>query len=104
MRYGFVNWYPWRNTYWETKWGAYSGDAQHEPCKLLAYFDTAWSPPAPVVKELAELYPEIKIEHKFLDEGYNYGGVIEYEKGAVTSEFDATDVTKFAQEEFGHEP
>lgn len=50
------NWYDWSIEHWGTKWNAYSfqwhGKADH--C-IAIQFDTAWSPPEPVLDKLVEM-------------------------------------------------
>ncbi len=51
-----LNWYDWNCEHWGTKWNAYSfqwhGKADH--C-IAIQFDTAWSPPEPVLDKLVEM-------------------------------------------------
>lgn len=103
-KYGFSDWYGWSNHNWGTKWGAYDGEMEFGSDGLHAGFNSAWSPPTPVIEELAKLYPEVRIRHAYLDEGYNYGGITYYADGEITSEDNADDVSQFAQDEFGHMP
>ena len=103
-KYGCTDWYPWCNHNWGTKWGSYDGIADLQSGVITAEFQSAWSPPTPVIEELSRLYPEVVIEHRFLDEGYGFGGAVIYDKGTAVDEFNADDVELFAQEEFGHEP
>lgn len=69
--YGFVGWYDFNCTNWGTKWNAY--DIVAIECGIQ--FDTAWSAPHPVIKKLAEMFPNEKIEHLWADEdiGNNLG-------------------------------
>jgi len=94
-KYGYTDWYPWANHYWGTKWGAYNGHADHTPGRITADFQSAWSPPDPVIKKLSELYPEVTVQHKFIDEGYGYGGFAAYTEREIFDEYNADDIALF---------
>lgn len=81
--YGHKNWYDWSVANWDTKWNAYS-------CwtlELSVYeiintidkieelgFQTAWSPPINVIRQLAKLVGE-PLRMSYYDEGWMFGGV-----------------------------
>jgi hypothetical protein len=44
------NWYDWSLENWGTKWNSYDGNVTDEGIS----FNTAWSPPTPVIVELAK--------------------------------------------------
>ncbi len=46
-------WYNWRVANWGTKWAGYDGRFNED--QSVFTFDTAWSPPLPIIKKLAEL-------------------------------------------------
>ena len=47
-------WYDWRVQNWGTKWDGYDGRFNCDDFSSFT-FDTAWSPPLPIIKKLAEL-------------------------------------------------
>ena len=47
------DWYDWRVKNWGTKWDG--GDGRFNDDQTAFTFDTAWSPPLPIIKKLAEL-------------------------------------------------
>jgi hypothetical protein len=49
-------WYDWRVANWGTKWEGYDGRFNED--QSVFSFDTAWSPPLPIIKKLAELTGE----------------------------------------------
>ena len=49
-------WYDWRVENWGTKWDGYDGRISDDGSTFT--FDTAWSPPLPIIKKLAELTGE----------------------------------------------
>lgn len=84
LRYGAPTWYEWAVGSWNTKWNACGyeiGMDYGTNCKAL-WFETAWSPPIPVIGELARRFPELEFTHRWADEdiGQNCGRM-EYENG-----------------------
>lgn len=80
--YGKNNWYDWCISNWGTKWNAYGFDnnaRQRADNEII--FLTAWSAPHPVIQRLAEMFPEIKINHEWADEdiGMNCGRYAYYD-------------------------
>ena len=67
---GYPSWYEWSCANWGTKWGSYRYEERAvEPGRFVFAFETAWSPPRPILAKLAELWPELRIETKSIDEG-----------------------------------
>jgi hypothetical protein len=80
---GFTSWYDWAVKHWGTKWNAYDVKRLNE---TTVRFDTAWSPPIPVIEALSRKFPKAKIRFTWADEDYGAkvgkivvrnGGVIE---------------------------
>lgn len=65
----------WGRAAWGTKWNAYSQVIELDEGRLS--FETAWSCPAPVFKELSRLHPDAVIQVQFADEdiGSNCGTI-----------------------------
>jgi hypothetical protein len=75
------NWYVFNNREWGTKWDANDVELLEDNKTSLHYkFDTAWSPPTPVIKELSRQYPELTITLSYEEES-EWGGEIEYLAG-----------------------
>ena len=88
--YGHKNWYDWCVAIWDTKWNAYSCyTLEDDSLKLedidAIGFQTAWSPPINVIRELAKLTGE-SLRMSYYDEGWMFGG--EYLVNADGSETD----------------
>lgn len=93
--YGFKSWYDWSVANWDTKWNAYSCwtledksvfEIINEIDKIDDIgFQTAWSPPINVIRELAKLTGE-SLRMSYYDEGWMFGG--EYFVNADGSETD----------------
>lgn len=77
--YGYKSWYEWCVAVWDTKWNSYScWTLEDESLKLEEIhdlgFQTAWSPPINVIRELAKLTGE-SLRMSYYDEGWMFGGV-----------------------------
>ena len=85
-------WYDWNVRNWGTKWDvAISHDEEYPETELmeesetsLAYrFNTAWSPPIPIIQKLSEQYPKLHFNLSY-EEETGWGGEYEYEDGVET--------------------
>ncbi len=107
LKYGTSSWYEWCVANWGTKWNAYDFE-KIEDEKNTIKFSTAWSAPHPVIAKLAELYPDIEIEHEWADEdiGFNCGKYIYRSGGRVEEYFPESrvDCVNFALRVKGFEP
>jgi hypothetical protein len=77
--YGYGGWYDWSIANWDTKWNAYScwtleDDFNDVEDLTDLGFQTAWSPPINVIRELAKLVGE-PLRMSYYDEGWMFGGV-----------------------------
>ncbi|MCH5296039.1 MAG: septation protein SpoVG family protein [Ruminococcus sp.] len=63
---GTPTWFEWKTENWGTKWNAY--DYEHVP-EVDLYFLTANGAPHPILEKLSKMYPEITIEHEWINEG-----------------------------------
>jgi hypothetical protein len=63
------NWYNFNNREWGTKWDACEAELLEEDETSLHYkFDTAWSPPTPVIEKLAQQNPNVNITLEYREE------------------------------------
>ena len=62
-KYGCTTWYGWSNRNWGTKWNACDTKILDNDSIM---FDTAWSNPEPVMEELGEMYPNVKMYLRLL--------------------------------------
>ncbi len=77
--------YQWCNKNWGTKWKLWSdvdfaGFERNNDEEVTAYFETAWSPPIPVLLELSKLLP-VTIWHEFDEGGCAFQGESYYVNG-----------------------
>lgn len=86
------NWYNFNNREWGTKWDVAVSDGEkhsdtqlnhEEENKLHYYFQTAWSPPLPVIEALSLQHPELEITLRY-EEEQGWGGEIYWDKTGST--------------------
>lgn len=97
----WFDWYAWHNKYWGTKWNAYNGYVQVGTTTITFVFNTAWSMPLPVYRELMRAY-NFHFTVRYADEDYGSNcGVLEYspEEGLAhhQSEHDLKNPDSFAR-------
>lgn len=84
--------YEWRFDNWGTKWNAARAiinpertEQWEEPgqqqCRVEVNFETAWSPPKPVIKRASELFPELRFELRYFEGGCQFNGIFVCENG-----------------------
>ena len=100
QQYGFPTWYEWSINNWGTKWNAYDcielEDASEEMNELC--FNTAWSAPHPILSKLAQMYPDVEIEHEWADEDFGHNlGRVKYKGDTILEEY-IPETTKEAYE------
>lgn len=67
---GYTGWYEWNCANWGTKWGAYEfALRERSDGRALIAFDTAWSPPRPILEKLSSLWPSLVLDVEAVDEG-----------------------------------
>lgn len=84
LKFAGRNWYDWNVTNWGTKWDA--GDVYIEQTDDLSasiQFQTAWSPPEPIFRALAEQFPNLKFDISY-EEEQGWGGEFTAENGELT--------------------
>lgn len=67
-----------------TKWDASDVDIMVEGDETVIRFNTAWSPPTPVIGYIVEKYPDAVIKHVYAEQGCAYCGQTEFENGEET--------------------
>lgn len=69
---------------WGTKWGFAKVELEEERDDELKYtFDTAWSPPLPLVKKMGEMFPKLKLDLRYFEAGAGYNGLYSIENSQV---------------------
>ena len=84
--------YKWRVEHWGTKWPAFHVDIE-EPVPMYGgtvevgfHFDTAWSPPTPVIAKAAERFPALTFELRYFECGDCFNGLFRCDGGAVVTD------------------
>lgn len=95
-KYGKDNWYDWSIEHWGTKWNCCNA----EKAGFSFTFETAWSAPVPVIKELSRQFPDVDIALDYADEdiGRNCGTYV-FSGGVVVQEMDGDE--EFASRMWG---
>ena len=80
---GYPSWYEWAIEHWGTKWNAYCVK-RVAPTQII--FQTAWSPPLPVLRALAQRHPGEILRLRWADEdvGTNVGDIQVQADGTTT--------------------
>lgn len=83
-KYGHTTWYDWNRENWGTKWNAYAQNDERSEGNII-YFQTAWSAPIELIRELSGQFPKVTIQLDYADEdsGSNTGN-IEFKAGEIT--------------------
>ena len=86
QKYGSPDWYDWSWEHWNTKWdaGGYDKSTDYSQCDKLV-FRTAYQEPAPVIRKLSEMYPDIEFTHQWAEEQMVVNcGTAKYKAGVQT--------------------
>jgi hypothetical protein len=75
--------YEWCTANWGTKWNAHCNRFRQGKRVLVYDFDTAWSPPVPVVVEMSRKFPLLEFDIKFWECGAAYKGRVKMCNGVV---------------------
>lgn len=79
-----ANWYDWNLKNWGCKWDASDAAAEETAESTIIYrFNTAWSPPVPLMEKLSGLLPDRRLELTF-EEEQGWGGVLSLLNEQVT--------------------
>lgn len=81
-------WYEWRIANWGTKWQPSINVAnvgEWEGGSIYFDFDTAWSPPTPIIEALITEFKKLEFHWRYWEESYEYWGVHTFKKGKEVS-------------------
>ena len=86
-------WYHWRVHNWGTKWDldeeAVQEILEDENCLILE-FDTAWSPPVPLVEAICKLFPQLEFQLEYYELGNFFAGHAVFERGMMMKHEEGT--------------
>lgn len=89
----WFNWWEFCNRYWGTKWnashseyhGSLDGLADDQETQVYILFDTAWSPPGPILDKICnEMSSKLDLTIKMAEEQGIYGDIICTHHGKIT--------------------
>jgi len=76
-KYGAMDWYVWSIENWGTKWSACHSELEYERAsEAVLGFDTAWSPPIPVVEALGRMFPDHAFHLEYREGGIGFQGSV----------------------------
>jgi hypothetical protein len=74
--------YEWCNENWGTKWGMYDfSHVIYNKTSTVLSFYSAWSPADKLILKLSELYPTLKFQLNYYEQGMGYSGKVVYKNG-----------------------
>jgi len=81
-------WYFWRIQNWGTKWDIENeiDSITHKENNVLISFNTAWSPPIPLIETLSKMFPAATFELKYFEGGMCFGGIATIKDGITSDE------------------
>lgn len=100
------NWYEWNIANWGTKWDASFGQpfialgdegmdpeksaeahgVTDTPTVAVYKFDTAWTPPIPVLQAMSDQHTELEFVLRFAEVGNDYAGEMKWVSGVLIDE------------------
>lgn len=88
VKYGHPDWYSWACDHWGTKWSACragwmaSARAAKREAHQVAYFDTAWGPPIPIIAALSQRFPNAIVRLTYCEPDGGFRGFTTFQAGA----------------------
>lgn len=79
--------YEWCCKHWGTKWGLYNfTEVKRFKRSAVVTFDTAWSPPSPIIKEASNRFPQLTFLMRSYECGCGYKAILEVKAGIVLTD------------------
>jgi hypothetical protein len=72
---------------WGTKWGFCDVERQVRPRSIKFEFQTAWSPPIPLIKKMGEMFPKLEFTLWYYEGGGGYSGKYHIKNGEINEEY-----------------
>jgi len=85
MKDWFNTWgYDWCIKNWGTKWGICDAHVVEKKNGYRKYyFESAWSPPIPVIQAISKRFPGLKIEMQYYEQGVGFSGDVHLQSGEI---------------------
>lgn len=80
--------YEWCIANWGTKWNACDTRVRKTSRGCTFSFNTAWSPPAPVIRKAASLFPSLQFDLKYWEGGCGFQGGLSVKGDDVLNDWD----------------
>lgn len=80
-KYSMPDWYDWRIENWGTKWESCDAEYHGREDNWFFRFQTAWSPPTPVVKEASRKFSNTVFALRFYEGGMGMQGFSAFKNG-----------------------
>lgn len=91
--YEYTDWYGWRLANWGTKWDLNPDSmclnemiVQDDNASFSISYDTAWSPINEFWLKVSEMFPNVRIDNRYFEEGCNFIGQTIFEGGEVLAD------------------
>ena len=78
--------YDWCYAHWNSKWNSLESEVDHNNRRTLYYFNTAWSPPRPLVLKMSKMFPDLNFKLKFWECGVGFKGTYECKNGIIIAD------------------
>jgi hypothetical protein len=89
----YKDWYHWRLAHWGTKWDLNPETTQVSPmivqdgnATIEITYDTAWSPVCDFWLQVSKLFPNVRIDNRYYEEGCNFIGQAIFEGGETLAD------------------
>jgi hypothetical protein len=106
-KFGYTDWYDWRNDKWGTKWGdcethlAQDIFTNSDGISTVAfYFDSAWAPPIEGFHKIASDYPNLLFCLYYQETGMGFCGRNVWANGECVEEDSADLITDYFDEDY----
>ncbi|GHU02120.1 hypothetical protein FACS1894147_03330 [Spirochaetia bacterium] len=98
---GLIDWFTWNIGNWGTKWNVTECDIEDNDSSITVWFETAWSPPTPIMEALTKKYTSLSFTLEYSEGGVGYRGIYESQNGE-TLQNDSWDMTREDMIELGY--
>jgi hypothetical protein len=95
------DWYEKCRNNWGTKWNTMDCDIKDDGASLTVWFETAWSPPIPVMEALTKKYTTLSFTLEYSEGGVGFRGIFEGKDGETIRD-DTWDMTRADMVELGY--
>ena len=79
--------YEWCCANWGTKWDVRDATQKASSRNRASFiFDTAWSPPVPIIEALSSKFPRLMVTLRYYEGGMGFKGVVKFKDGQLLEE------------------